>query len=122
MGDIADPPHDSFRTAGFKASYRIEAQMAQTDVLGQLADGTGGTFFHNRNDIDEGLRQAVAAPPLSYLLGFSPQNLKIDGHYHTLKVTLTSKQKFNIQARHGYYAPRTIKDPTEAAKEENQET
>ena len=120
-GDIADPPRDSLRTAGFKSSYRIEMQMAQNDVLAQLADGTGGTFFHNRNDIDEGLRRAVAAPPLSYLLGFSPQNLKIDGRYHTLKVALTNKQKFNIQARHGYYAPRTIKDPAEAAKEEIQE-
>jgi ribosomal protein L14E/L6E/L27E len=86
-----------------------------------LADGTGGTFFHNRNDIDEGLREAAAAPAMSYLLGFSPQNLKINGAYHTLKVTLTGKQKLNIQARHGYYAPRTIKDPTEAAKEEIQE-
>src|SRR2546423_1818820 len=107
-GDIADPPRDSFRTAGFKSSYRIQMQTAQTDVLAQLADGTGGTFFHNRNDIDEGLRKAVAAPPLSYLLGFSPQNLKNDGRYHTLKKALTNKQKFNIQARHGYYAPRTL--------------
>jgi VWFA-related protein len=121
LGDIADPPRDSFRTAGYKSSYRIAAQVAQDDILGQLADGTGGTFFHNRNDIDEGMREAVAAPGLSYLLGFSPQNLKIDGKYHTLKVTLTSKNKFSIQARHGYFAPRTIPDPAEAAKEEIQE-
>jgi VWFA-related protein len=121
MGDIADPPRDSFRTAGYKSSYRISAQLAQNDILGQLADGTGGTFFHNRNDIDEGMREAVAAPALSYVLGFSPQNLKIDGKYHTLKVALTGKTKFNIQARHGYFAPRTIPDPAEAAKEEIQE-
>jgi VWFA-related protein len=121
MGDIADPPHDSRRTVGFKATYRIATQSAQTEVLAQLADGTGGTFFHNRNDIDEGMRQAVAAPALSYVLGFSPQNLKIDGRYHTLKVALTNKEKYNIQARHGYYAPRTIPDPAEAAKEEIQE-
>jgi VWFA-related protein len=120
-GDIANPSGDSFRTIGYKSTYRAAAQTAQGDILGQLADGTGGTFFHNRNDIDVGMRQAVAAPPISYLLGFSPQNLKIDGHYHTLKVTLTNKQKFAIQARHGYYAPRTIKDPGEAAKEEIQE-
>ena len=47
--------------------------------------------------------------------------MKIDGHYHTLKVSLTGKQKFSVQARHGYYAPRTIVDPAEAAKEEIQE-
>jgi len=121
MGDISDPPLDTLRTAGFKSSYRIAAQSAQMDILAQLADGTGGTFFHNRNDIDEGLREATAAPTMSYLLGFSPQNLKVNGAYHTLKVTLAGKQKFNIQARHGYYAPRTIADPAEAAKEEIQE-
>src|SRR5258708_36538501 len=58
---------------------------------------------------------------MSYLLGFSPQNLKLNGSYHTLKVALTGKQKFSVQARHGYYAPRTIADPAEAAKEEIQE-
>jgi VWFA-related protein len=121
MGDISDPPHDSRKTAGFKSSYRIATQSAQTDILAQLADGTGGTFFHNRNDIDEGLREAAAAPAMSYLLGFSPQNLKVNGAYHTLKVTLAGKQKFNVQARHGYYAPRTIADSAEAAKEEIQE-
>jgi VWFA-related protein len=121
MGDIGDPPHDTPRTAGFKSSYRIQSQMAQSDILAQLADGTGGTFFHNRNDIDTGLREAAAAPAMSYLLGFSPQNLKLNGSYHTLKVALAGKQKFSVQARHGYYAPRTIADPAEAAKEEIQE-
>jgi VWFA-related protein len=121
MGDIADPPVDTYRTVGYKSSYRVAAQLAQGEILGQLADGTGGTYFHNRNDVDQGLRQAVAAPSLSYLLAFSPQNMKIDGHYHTLKVSLTGKQKFAVQARHGYYAPRTIVDPAEAAKEEIQE-
>jgi VWFA-related protein len=121
LGDISNPAADSGSTAGYKTSYRLQAQFAQSDILGQLADGTGGTFFQNRNDIDQGLRRAVAAPPLSYLLGFSPQNLKVDGRYHTLKVTLASKQKFTVQSRHGYYAPRTVKDPAEAAKQEIQE-
>ena len=121
MGDIASPTRDTFRTAGYKATYRVAAQSAQDEVMAQLADGTGGTFFHNRNDVDEAMRQAGAAPALSYLLGFSPQNLKIDGRYHTLKVSLTNKEKLNIQARHGYFAPRSIADPAEATKEEIRE-
>ena len=121
MGDIADPPRDTVLTAGPKTMYRTSAQFAQTEILGQLADGTGGTFFHNRNDLDEGLRRAVVAPSLSYLLAFSPQNLKVDGRYHTLKVSLAGKQKYTVQTRHGYYAPRTVKDPAEAAKQEIQE-
>src|SRR6267378_1151534 len=121
MGDIADPPKDTFRTAGYKVSYRVAAQSAQEEVLAQLADGTGGKFFHNRNDLDEAMREAGGAPAFSYLLGFSPQNLKIDGRFHTLKVALTSKEKFEIQARHGYFAPRTLTDPAEATKLEMQE-
>ncbi|HEY6269938.1 MAG TPA: VWA domain-containing protein [Candidatus Acidoferrum sp.] len=122
MGDIADPPPtQSHRTAGFKASYRVAAQFAQQDVLAQLADGTGGKFYHNRNDVDEAMREAGAAPAYFYLLGFSPQNLKIDGRFHSLKVALTSKEKFEIQARHGYFAPKTLMDPAESAKLEIQE-
>jgi hypothetical protein len=45
----------------------------------------------------------------------------VDGHYHILKVSLAGKQKFTIQARRGYYAPRTVKDPAETAKQEIQE-
>ena len=120
-GDIADPPRDTIRTGGFKASYRVAAQLAQQDVLAQLADGTGGKFFHNRNDVDEAMRGAGAAPAISYLLGFSPQNLKIDGRFHALKVVLASKEKFDIQARHGYFAPKTLNDPAEATKQEIQE-
>src|SRR2546423_8652614 len=120
-GDISDPPHDSYRTAGYKTSYRVAAQLAQQDVLAQLADGTGGNFYHNRNDVDEAMREAGAAPAISYLLGFSPQNLKIDGRFHTLKVTLTSKEKYSVQARHGYFAPKTVADPAEATKQEMQE-
>jgi VWFA-related protein len=121
LGDIGGAPQDSLRSAGIKTGYRISQQSAQSAILGTFADGTGGSYFRNRNDLDEGLRQAVAAPPISYLLSFSPQNLKIDGRYHTLKVALPGNSKYSIQARHGYYAPRTIMDPVEAAKLEIQE-
>jgi VWFA-related protein len=121
LGDIANPSADSPRTMGFKSTYRIAAQSEQNRVLDDFAGGTGGTFFHNRNDVDEGMREAVAAPALSYLLGFSPQNMKVDGHFHNLRVSLTGKQKYRLQARNGYYAPRSIANPEESAKREIQE-
>jgi VWFA-related protein len=120
-GDIADPPRSSFRTIGYQTSYRIQAQFAQSEVLMDMALGTGGTFFHNRNDLDEGMRQAGAVPEVSYVLGFSPQNLKFDGKFHEIKVTLANKRKGTVQARRGYYAPRTLPDPAAAAKADIQE-
>lgn len=108
-------------TSGIRAQFITTEESIQNDVLAEFADGTGGTFFHNRNDIDQGLLQAAQEPEVSYVLGFSPQNLKLDGKYHHLKVTLTGKQKWNVQARHGYFAPRGGVDPAVLAKEEIQQ-
>jgi VWFA-related protein len=121
LGDIADPAPSYFLTAGYKSSYRIAAQTAQSEILAEFAAGTGGTFFHSRNDIEQGLRLAAVAPTSSYLLGFSPQNMKLDGAYHTLRVALVGKQKYSIQARRGYYAPRGAAKPEDTAKQEIQE-
>ncbi|HEU0369359.1 MAG TPA: VWA domain-containing protein, partial [Candidatus Acidoferrum sp.] len=120
-GDIANPPADSFKTVGIRSSYRVAAQSAQNEILADFAAGTGGTYYRNRNDLDVALREAISAPAISYVLGFSPQNLKLNGSFHTLRVSLTGKQKFSVQARRGYYAPRTLKNPEEVAKEEIQE-
>lgn len=120
-GDIAARQTDTVMTAGYKADYRTTEQFEQQFVLDDFAAGTGGTFFHNSNDVQGQLLRAGAAPEISYVLGFSPQNQKMDGKYHTLKVTLTGKQKYSIQARKGYYAPRKFDDPREQAKTEIQE-
>ena len=55
------------------------------------------------------------------MLGFSPQNLKLDGSFHNLKVALKSGKGMDIQARRGYYAPAHARDPVEQAKEEVRE-
>ena len=120
MGDISQRTSDTGLTAGMKAGYRIAEQTAQQYVLMDFAYGTGGTFFHNSNDLEGGLKLLGGVPEVSYVLGFSPQNLKMDGSYHNIKVKLTGKQKFSIQARRGYAAPKKVTDPQEIEKEEIQ--
>ena len=120
-GDITKPRTDTVVTTGYKNTYRSAEQFESQFVLDDFAAGTGGTFFHNSNDLKSGLLRAGAAPEVSYVLGFSPQNQKMDGTYHVLKVKLTGKQKYSIQARRGYYAPRKLEDPKEQAKTEIQE-
>jgi len=118
LGDIAQPTSDTATTAGNKASYRIQEQQENAYVLGDFAAGTGGTFFHNSNDLATGLKLAGAAPEVSYVLGFSPQNQKMDGRFHSIKVVLTGKRKYTLQARRGYYAPKKVDDPEQEAKQE----
>ena len=93
-------------------------ESVKSQLLEELADGTGGTRFENRNDLDRGLRLAAAEPELSYVLGFTPQDLKFDGKYHQLKVTLAGGQKWTLQARHGYFAPRKADSPEQAVEQE----
>jgi hypothetical protein len=101
-----------------KAFIETAAASANDDLLAVLSDSTGGVFFHNNNDFDEGFRRVAQSPDYSYVLGFTPQNLKLDGSFHTLKLTLKNPQKFTLQARRGYYAPKNFADPNEQAKQE----
>jgi VWFA-related protein len=118
--DTADASRPNYTTValGLKLRYEREAARAQADVLAELAAGTGGTFFENNNDLYAGFERVGAAPDYVYMLGFSPQNLKLDGSFHALKVTLKNGLSLVIQARKGYYAPRRMNDPKETAKEE----
>jgi VWFA-related protein len=101
----------------------FEASQAD-DVLGELADGTGGTFFHNDNGLKEGLNLLAARPEYIYVLGFSPQDLKYDGSYHTLKVkvgNLPNLRNATLQVRRGYWAPNHAVDAAEQARDEIRE-
>jgi VWFA-related protein len=97
-----------------------DSASAEDDLLAEIADGTGGTFFHNNNDYGEGLRRTGAAPEFIYLLGFSPQNLKYDGSFHSVKVTIKPKD-MGMQARRGYYAPKHAVNAEEQATQEIRE-
>jgi VWFA-related protein len=104
-----------------RTSFDAAAQLAQQDILEELASGTGGTFFHNDNGFEEGLQQLTKQPEYIYLLGFAPSDLKYDGTYHGLKVTLKDSAARTLQARRGYYAPKRPNDPEEASKEDIRE-
>lgn len=105
--DMSKSSTDLLETRDQKVQERLNQQLEQSSALAGLAYGTGGTFFHNSNDLMGGLRLA-ASPEVCYVLGFAPHDLKQDGRYHTLAVKLTGNEKYSIQARHGYYAPRKL--------------
>jgi hypothetical protein len=94
-----------------------EADLATSGTLDDLASGTGGRSFHD-NFLEVGLQELGAAPEVFYLLGFSPQNLKLDGKFHSLKVSLKTPKGMSVQARRGYYAPTHLASAEEDAKEE----
>jgi VWFA-related protein len=122
--DASQPqPGTSVAGAILKSQYQRDSALANEDVMAELADATGGTFFHNNNDLREGLKRLAAQPEFIYVLGFSPQNLKFDSSFHQLKVTLKNPAGagYTLQARRGYSAPKHAIDPEEAARDEIRE-
>ncbi len=83
--------------------YRHESMDANADVMEELADGTGGTFYHNSNDLEAGLRSLISGPDYTYLLAFSTANTK-PGAHHSLKVKV-NEAGLTVQARRGYSTP-----------------
>jgi VWFA-related protein len=101
-----------------KENLESQSELMQEGLLGEIAAGTGGFYFHNNNDLVEGFRRTAAGPELYYVLGFQPQNLKLDGSFHGLKVAIESKVGYTIEARRGYYAPTRLEDAAATAKRE----
>ena len=120
----ADASQSYLPSANLTGVYRMydSAREAEaTGTLAEIAGGTGGQFFHNDNDLLEGFRKVLSPPEVSYVLTFSPQNLKNDGAFHNLKVTLANGHGMTVQARKGYFAPKGQQSPEEQAKDQIRE-
>ena len=116
-GLYTDPALDASRKGG-RAGSSLMRESMRSDILAEMAAGTGGTFFQNSNNYDEGFKRLAAAPEYVYMLGFTPQNLKNDGSFHALRVTVRPASGLTLQARRGYYAPKRVDDPEETARQE----
>jgi hypothetical protein len=90
-------------------STHIAAMKRAEDVMSELADGTGGAFFHNSNDLGAGFKSLTDAPEVVYLLELSPDVVKPDGSYHRLQVKV-DREGMRLQARQGYSAPKQEKN------------
>lgn len=103
-------------------AYADEVASDERDVsddpLSLLAQGTGGKFFHNSNDLGGGIREIAVVPEVSYAMAFAPDGLKDDGGYHSLKVRLPGKSGYSISARPGYFAPSKAKKAPAARLEQ----
>jgi VWFA-related protein len=120
IGDVTRRPagHAGGATLALAQQYREEEQQVQSDVLSDLAYSTGGFYFRNSNDLDAGFRMTAAEPEVSYLLAFVPSDLKNDGKFHSINVKLTTKEKYTLQARRGFFAPKRGVTPEQLAKQD----
>jgi VWFA-related protein len=123
-GDVSTPTKGMPDGVDLKARYAVESASANRDVMADLAEATGGTFFHNSNDLGRGFNQISAQPEFIYALGFSPQNLKLDNNFHALKVTVASggyTAGYQVQSRRGYFIRQPAAKPLDRDRREIEE-
>jgi len=105
--DAGERGRGSARAEQAETQYHGYSMVLNEDVMAELADGTGGTYFHNSNDLQGGLQALAAVPEYVYLLELSLQNVKLDGAYHPLKVKV-DQEGLKLVARQGYFAPKPV--------------
>ncbi len=72
--------------------------------MANLAQGTGGTFFYQNNDLSAGFERLTQLPESIYLLEIPLDGVKPNGLYHRLKVEV-DRVGVTVQSRLGYLAP-----------------
>jgi VWFA-related protein len=110
---IIDNGAESSSTSGFPFRPSMIAKPGQQaaqrqgpDLLEELADKTGGLYFHARNiaQAQEAMTKAGQALRNEYVIGYQPADFVSSGKWHRIRVK-TTMPKVSIHARNGYYAP-----------------
>lgn len=101
-----------FTTAGgaggslqLQGDYRRNGMTQAENVMAELADGTGGNFFHNSNDLYAGFKSLTVLPECVYMLELPVGDVKPNGSLHRLRVKV-DREGVQLQARRGYFVPK----------------
>lgn len=95
--DIGDRPAAESPTS---APARFDIGL---DGPNSLAVDTGGIFIRNENNIGRALTQIADDANRYYVLGYQPDDLKLDGQYRPVEVRV-KRADVTIRARRGYLA------------------
>lgn len=87
------------------------------DALETIAVDTGGTYFGNRNDLDNAIKSAMRESSSFYMVGYYPSNRRWDKKFREIKLQVNRP---GVQARYrrGYFAV----NPTDWRKDNGEGT
>ncbi|HTB11662.1 MAG TPA: VWA domain-containing protein [Bryobacteraceae bacterium] len=84
---------------------RVErnADAAKGNTLAEIAEATGGTAFHDSNDLLGGLQRAFADGRDYYTIGYVSSNENLDGKFRAITVQVRGRD-VTVKAKRGYWA------------------
>jgi VWFA-related protein len=110
----ADCAIQAVNISGLRAGAELGFQRTDgRESLLNMAKSTGGELYENFNNLSEAMGQMLRRTGVTYVLSFQPDNLKLDGSYHRLKVELkggAGGRGARVVHRPGYYSPRPYKE------------
>ena len=120
LGDVTRGPagHAGGVTLALAEQYRRKNNKYNPTCFPIWRIAPADFISRNNNDLDAGFRITAAEPEVSYLLAFVPSGLKNDGKFHSVSVKLNTKEKYTVQARRGFFAPKRGETPEQLAKQD----
>ncbi len=92
---------------GLRAGADMRPRRENKQGLFMMAEGTGGDFFENFNNLTVAMEKMLERTSVTYVLAFQAKDLDLDGEFHKLKVKLKDGPKgARLAYRPGYFAPR----------------
>lgn len=98
-------PGSTLASVQAHSDYQRTSMLIGEGAMASLADGTGGTFFRNSNDLEMGFKSLTETPETVYVLELSLDKEKPDDSFHHLKVKV-DRDGLEVQARRGYFMPK----------------
>jgi VWFA-related protein len=91
--------------SGASMQGQLNSNFASQETLGTLASDTGGKLFVDSNDFGPAFTQVQHDTEAYYILGYESTNVKHDGTFRHLTVTVLNHPDAKLEYRPGYYAP-----------------
>jgi VWFA-related protein len=101
LGVLADPAFDASKLGGSRRE--LEARLSAQIAMETIAEETGGRAFYSTNALSDAVRDAVGNGSHYYTLAYSPANVKNDGKFRRIQVSLADSN-YKLYYRRGYFA------------------
>ena len=90
---------------GASVFHQTDQREDSRDTLATLSTDTGGKAFFDLGDLSDAFPKIQQDNSGYYLFGYSLPNIKRDGQFHAVRVTVKVPGA-HVRYRNGYYAPR----------------
>jgi VWFA-related protein len=102
--------------SGSAFASQVSSLQGSRETLAALSADTGGRTFYDLNDFSPAFAEVQKENSSYYLIGYSPSNTHDDGRFRHIRVEVL-RPGLKVQARPGYFAPKSFRQLTREEKE-----